>query len=62
VDSPEDGARLASPQFRSAVAEGIGNALIQFLLPGSVIGYEVVSAPAKRVSPNKKKTKRKHRA
>ncbi len=60
VDSPNDGAKLASSQFRSVVAKGIGNALIRFLLPESPINREVV-APAVHKPAATKKTKRKRR-
>ncbi len=60
VDSPADGPQLASSQFRTAAAEGIGMGLIDFLLPGKE-STKVTPVKQKKRAVTKK-TKRVRRA
>lgn len=60
VDSPADGPQLASSQFRTSVAEGIGTGLMDFLLPGKE-STKVTPVKQKKRAVTKK-TKRARRA
>lgn len=60
VDSPADGPQLASSQFRTSLAEGIGTGLMDFLLPGKV--STKVTPVKQRKRAVTKKTKRARRA